>query len=217
MMLLAIVAWLAPAAACDLATSLGTLAATGSKEDYLCIAGEPGGAAALAALLRPPPLPSPAAATLAPPPPTATIALTPDGSARHTRALTLWLLARVDDPWDPALVRLLSPGDRRLLSDGVYAARGRTSPAPEHHAIFENLPWYKPDPKFTNGRLHPGDLAQIALADDPPPPPVPIPEAPAERAPPPAKAAYGCAYGPFVGVAAALALVVFAAQRWRPR
>ena len=59
MMLLAIVAWLAPAAACDLATSLGTLAATGSKEDYLCIAGDPGGAAALAALLRPPRSPPP--------------------------------------------------------------------------------------------------------------------------------------------------------------
>lgn len=146
------------AAPCVLEASVGVLATTGSKEDYLCVASDPAGPAALIVALDA--LQGPGDVT--------------DGPRnRYTRALTLWLLEHADGAWDPALVRRLSPDDRRLLADGVHARRGRASPAPEHDAIFKNLPWYSPDAGYTNGRLTTDDKAKIALADKPPPPPAP--------------------------------------------
>lgn len=151
---------LASAHACDLAMSVQILRETGAKEDYLCVAADPGGATAVTAALDG----------------LQGTAEELDGPrSRYTRALTLWLLQQ-DVEWDPALVRRLSADDRRLLSDGVRAHRGRPSPAPTHDAIFKNLPWYKPDPNYTDGRLLPEDRAKIALADNPPPAPPPAPE-----------------------------------------
>lgn len=150
---------------CDLATSVTALSTRGSKEDYLCVATAPEAPAALIAALD------------------RLDAGNPDTDGpqnRYTRALALWLLAHDERPWDPALVRRLSADDRRLLSDGVHARRGRASPAPDHDAIFRNLPWYNPDAGYTNGRLTPEDRARIALADKPPPvePPAPLEEIP---------------------------------------
>ncbi len=156
----------APAPVCELAASVAVLATTGSKDDYLCVAGDPGAPVALVAALD---------------------ALHGDEKTvegprnRYSRALALWLLQHEDDAWDPIFIRRLSADDRRLLSDGVHARRGRQSPAPEHDAIFRNLPWYRPDPNYNDARLTPADKAQIALADRPPPaplaPPPPEPEA----------------------------------------
>ncbi len=152
--------WLIAAAhACDLGASIAILKDTGAKEDYLCVADDPAGAAALTAALD----------GL-----TGTTDELDGPRCRYTRALTLWLLQQ-DVEWDPALVRRLSSDDRRLLSDGVHARRGRISPAPAHDAIFKNLPWYRPDPNYTDGRLLPGDRGKIALADNPPPAPPPAP------------------------------------------
>jgi hypothetical protein len=98
---------------------------------------------------------------------------------RVTRALALWLLHHDAEVWDPALVRRLSPSDRRLLADGVRARHGRKSPVPEHDRVFAQLPWYQPNAGYTDGRLTPTDRANIAMADKPPaaaPPPEPAPE-----------------------------------------
>lgn len=156
MMLLALL--IASARACDLGASVAALKDTGGKDDYLCVAADPGAATALVAALD------------ALSGPTEEI----DGpQARYTRAITLWLLQQ-DVGWDAALVRRLSADDRRLLSDGVRARRGRASPSPAHDAIFKNLPWYKPDAGYTDGRLSADDRSKIALADNPPPVPAPV-------------------------------------------
>lgn len=141
---------------CTLDAGIGVLATSGTKDAYLCVASDPGAPIALLAALD--------ALQAA--------ADTTDGPRnRYTRALTLWLLDHADATWDPALVRRLSPDDRRVLADGVHARRGRASPAPQHDAIFQNLPWYSPDTGYTDGRLTEDDKAKIALADKPPPPP----------------------------------------------
>lgn len=112
---------------------------------------------------------------------------------RYTRALALHLAARADEAWDPALVRLLSPADRRLLADAVKARRGRKSPSAEHDAIFAKQPWYRADRAYSDNELTDLDRANIALANDPPvpaPEPVAPLEAPAATEAPPS--ACGC-------------------------
>ncbi len=154
-----LLAWLIAAAhACDLGASIAALKDTGGKEDYLCAAADPGGATALVTALD----------GLQ-----GTVEELDGPRGRYTRAITLWLLQQ-DVGWDAVLVRRLSADDRRLLSDGVRARRGRPSPSPAHDAIFKNLPWYKPDAGYTDGRLSPDDRAKIALADNPPPVPAPV-------------------------------------------
>lgn len=143
---------------CDLAASVTLLQSSGNKDAYLCVAEAEGGAAALCAALD--------GLTG----PTDTLA---DARARYTRALTLWLIDHVDTTWDPAWVRRLSADDRRLLADGVYARRGRASPAPAHDQIFTNFAWYQPKPNYTDGRLSAADREKIAMADKPPPAPAP--------------------------------------------
>jgi len=89
------------------------------------------------------------------------------GEERVTRALAVHLLHRLDRPITGDEARALSPADRRFLADGVYARRGRRSPAPEHERVFEKFPWYQPDAGYTNARLTPEDRANIAVLDDP--------------------------------------------------
>lgn len=151
-----LLSWALAAHACDLPASVALLQTSGDKDAYLCVAGEPEGAAAVTAALD---------ALVGPP---ETLA---EARSRYTRAVTLWLLQRTDTTWDPALVRRLSADDRRLLADGVYARRGRASPAPPHDAVFKNLSWYAPDPNYTDGKLSAADREKIALADKPPPAP----------------------------------------------
>lgn len=86
---------------------------------------------------------------------------------RLRRALVFRLLRTHDVPWDPKMVSLLSPADRRILADGVKARRGRKSPAELHHHIFGQWEWYQPSPGYTDNRLTAVDKTNIALADDP--------------------------------------------------
>ena len=151
-----LLSWALAADACDLPASVALLQTAGDKDAYLCVAAESGGAAAVTAALD---------ALVGPP---ETLA---DAQGRYTRSITLWLLQRTDTTWDPALVRRLSADDRRLLADGVYARRGRASPAPAHDTVFKNLSWYAPDPNYADGKLSAADREKIALADKPPPAP----------------------------------------------
>jgi hypothetical protein len=151
-----LLSWVLAAHACDLPASVALLQTVGDKDAYLCVAAESGGAEAVTAALD---------AMVGPP---ETLA---DARGRYTRAIALWLLQRTDTTWDPALVRRLSADDRRLLADGVYARRGRASPAPAHDTVFKNLSWYAPDPNYTDGKLSAADREKIALADKPPPAP----------------------------------------------
>lgn len=133
---------------------------------------------------------------------------------RVTRALAVHLMERLDRPLDAALVRGLGAADRRILRDAVYARRGRRSPSPAHHAVFEQFDWYEPSPTYNNGALTELDRANIALIDDPPAPPEP--EAPpsaadavaetAQAPAPEASSGCGCATGA-APVSALLALV----------
>jgi hypothetical protein len=90
------------------------------------------------------------------------------GDERVSRALAVHLLHRLNRPITGAEARALSPADRRFLADGVYARRGRRSPALEHERVFEKFPWYQPDAGYTNARLTPEDRANIEILDDPP-------------------------------------------------
>lgn len=87
---------------------------------------------------------------------------------RATRALAVHLMQHLDRELTGEELRALNPADLRLLRDAVYARRGRASPAAEHVAVFQQFDWYKPDPKYTNGRLTAQDRANLALIDHPP-------------------------------------------------
>lgn len=166
--------FLASAWACEPTEAIAHLQSGEKIEDYLCLART---TPALAPLVE---------ALLA--------TKNPESQARLSQALSLYLLERSSDNWDPSLLALLSPADRRLLVDGLHARRGRPSPAPAQAKIFEQLGWYKPDPHYTDGRLTAQDLEKIHVLEHPPapvvPPPAPVaapvaaPEAPLPDAPP---------------------------------
>jgi hypothetical protein len=117
---------------------------------------------------------------------------------RVSRALALWRLHRLDAEIPAEESRAYLADERRLLSDGIRAHRGRLSPSPEHTMVFEQLPWYKPSPGYTDGRLGALDKKNIEVVNNPPKPPAPE-EAPsaadamaeAPTAPPP-KRSSGC-------------------------
>lgn len=147
-----------------------------ARESYVCLAQHPDGARVVLDALS-------ALAPAAPKAPVVAeegvpaVAPTATGDAaveaRFDRALTLWLLHHDDVAWDPAVVRRLSPADRRLAADGVHARRGRKSPVPEHERVFEQFDWYQPRPNWTANLLTDVDRANIALVDNPPPAPPP--------------------------------------------
>lgn len=91
---------------------------------------------------------------------------------RYTRALALHLAFRAEMPWEPALIRLLTPSDRRLLADAVKAKRGRRSPSAAHDEIFKKQPWYKVEEHYTDNLLTEVERANIEMANNPPPPDV---------------------------------------------
>lgn len=130
---------------------------------------------------------------------------------RVTRALAIFLMHRLDQQLPGDALRALEAPDRRLLRDAVYARRGRASPSPQHHAVFEQFDWYQPSPTYNNGALSELDRENLARIDDPPAPPAP-PAAPsaadamAETAAtaPPAASGCGCVTG---GLGAAAAWV----------
>jgi MYXO-CTERM domain-containing protein len=130
--------------ACDPAKSAATLEESGTREDYLCVSRADTGKDLLLAEIGKDPL---------------------GEHNRLTRALVLWLLERADGPMDPDDIARLSPGDRRLLGDGIRARRGRASPSPEHAAVFAQLPWYAPMQHYTDGRLRPVDRANLEIVD----------------------------------------------------
>lgn len=188
MMLILLPFWTAHA--CDVAEAVTTLRGAADKDAYLCLTREEDAPARIAA------------------------ALGGEGDARLTRALALWLLRRADRELDVALVRSLSPADRRLLADGIRARRGRRSPVPDHAAVFEQFAWYEPSAGYTDGRLTERDRANIATVDRPPPAPTPAaaveaPEAPEAAAPPELTRLCGCdgAGSGSAGVSAAAALL----------
>lgn len=101
----------------------------------------------------------------------------PGEQNRLTRALAVHLLQRLDRALTGDEVRALNAADRRLLSDGVRARRGRRTPSPEHERVFSQFSWYQPVDGFNNGLLTDQDRANITLLDDPPPVPVASEEA----------------------------------------
>lgn len=88
---------------------------------------------------------------------------------RLTRALAVHLLQRLDRALTEDEVRALNAADRRLLSDGVRAWRGRRTPSAEHERVFSQFAWYQPVDGYNNGLLTDQDRANIRLLDDPPP------------------------------------------------
>lgn len=160
---------LAFAADCDVAGALTTLRTTSDEAAYHCVIDASGAHDALAQAVR-----------------------SDRTNPRLTRALGLWLLQNVPGEFTTADVQLLTADDRRLLSDGVRARRGRASPAPEHAKVFQQFSWYHPVLGWTDARLDATDRANIQLADDPPPV---VPEtAPTPAATPPAPVS-GCGGG----------------------
>lgn len=150
----------------------------------------------------------------------------PDGDTarkRWARALSLWLIARSTTPFDPDVVRLLSADDRRLISDGVRARRGRKSASAEHDAIFRKQWWYHVDPGYTDNKLTAVERDNIAIADKPPPaakatapaePLVPPPPAHATIDEPPS--ACGCATPSGGGATGLAGIVAWLGRRRRP-
>lgn len=126
--------------ACDPLVSLENLRSSAQQQDYLCVAKAPEAGWIAAAVDG---------------------EMDPDLRRRLSRALGLWLLQRADMSMDPALLQRLNPADRRLLEDGIHARRGRPTPAAEHRKVFENLSMPAPDPRYTDGRLHPVDLENL--------------------------------------------------------
>lgn len=210
---------LSTAFACDPEAAMGTLAGGPGelKDAYFCVMESERGRDLLVAAIDAAPAPSNEPIVVsAPGDPVPTANDADMATARANRGLALWLLHRADAPWDPALVRRLPAKDRRLLSDGVRARRGRTSPAPEHAKVFAQFSWYRPEVGYTESRLSPGDLANILLADRPPAPapaPVPIADAPVVEVAAGESALCGCgASGGRVGWWGAIAALTLAVR-----
>ena len=91
---------------------------------------------------------------------------------RLTRALAVHLLLRLDRALSADEVRALNAADRRLLSDGVRARRGRRTPSPEHEKVFAQFDWYQPSEDYNAALLTELDRANIAMLDNPPAAPV---------------------------------------------
>jgi hypothetical protein len=87
------------------------------------------------------------------------------GAPALSRALALYLLARADRPFVRQEIKSLLLVDRRLVRDGLRARKGRKSPAPNHHKVFEKFDWYKPDPAYTDGRLTELDRENSRILD----------------------------------------------------
>ncbi len=190
-------------AACDPSAVLVELEASGTREAYLCVAGAETGKDLLLAVIADDPA---------------------EEHPRATRAIVLWLLERSDRAMDPAVIARLTPADRRLLADGIRARRGRISPSPEHAAVFQQLAWYAPVDRYTDGRLRPVDRANLDLVDPvvrPAPPPVEPVAAPVAVTPravgTPAR--WGCASvggpGGALGVGAGVLAALFGVARRR--
>lgn len=92
---------------------------------------------------------------------------------RVSRALAIWRLHRLDGEIPAEESRAYLADERRLIADGVRAHRGRPSPSPDHVMVFEQLPWYKPNPGYTDGRLGELDKKNIEIVNNPPAPPSP--------------------------------------------
>jgi hypothetical protein len=60
-------------------------------------------------------------------------------------------------------LRQLSLRDLRLLRNTLYARRGRPFKSPLLQEHFEHMPWYKPDPAYSDTRLTETDKRNIAL------------------------------------------------------
>lgn len=121
-----------------------------------------------------------------------------EGAERLSRALALFRLYHMEAEIPAEEARALLPPDRRLLADGIHAFRGRASPAEEHRLVLEQLPWYKPNPAYTDSRLTDLDRRNLEMVNNPPPAPVePKPSAadamgqPAAGLPKPAPSASG--------------------------
>lgn len=141
----------------------------------------------------------------------------PNGD-RITRALAVYRLDHLDEAIEPPEARAYLPADVRLVSDGIYAHRGRKSPAEAHVMVFERFDWYAPDPTYTDGRLTEVDRANLEMLTNPPPPseePTAADAmASAEDAPPRRESACACstgAVGPW-----ALALLILARRGRAP-
>ena len=89
---------------------------------------------------------------------------------RVSRALAIWRLHRLDAEIPADESRVYLADERRLIADGVRAHRGRLSPSPDHTMVFEQLPWYKPNPNYTDGRLGELDKKNIEVVNNPPKP-----------------------------------------------
>lgn len=169
------------AADCDVDAALVTLATpdAGLLDAYLCLASADAAGDRLEQALAPPVAEAGAPEVASSEGSAGLAAGTGDDATHHrqARALALWMLQRTDQLFEVEQLRRLTPADRRLLADGVRARRGRKSPSPEHHAIFQKFDWYKPVPGYTDGRLTALDRGNISLADRPPEPPRPPPPA----------------------------------------
>jgi hypothetical protein len=60
-------------------------------------------------------------------------------------------------------LRLLSLRDLRLLRNTIYARRGRPFKSPLLQEHFSRMPWYTPDPAYTDKRLTKTDKRNVAL------------------------------------------------------
>ncbi|MCK6522412.1 hypothetical protein L6R49_13350 [Myxococcota bacterium] len=159
------------------AETITTLEAEATRAAYECLAKNDEAGAALIARLADP-------------------AVTQPG--RVSRALAVWRLHRLDAEIPAEESRAYLPDERRLVGDGVRAFRGRPSPSPDHTMVFEQLPWYKPNPNYTDGRLSDLDKKNIQILDNPPalaapegPPSAADAMAEAPTAPPPRQSS-GC-------------------------
>lgn len=134
----------------DHAAWIEAVRAKGEEAAYRCLATDDGSSAALLAA----------------------IAADTDSSTgshrRMQRALAIHVMQRLDAPADVTALRALNASDRRLLRDAVHARRGRASPIPEHHSVFEKFDWYDPNPRFTNRALTPLDQDNLVVIDKPP-------------------------------------------------
>lgn len=86
-----------------------------------------------------------------------------DKAVRVSRALAMWRLGRLDGRIEAEELAVYNDMDRALLAEGIEAHRGKPVRNGLYVNVYQELGWYRPDPRYTPELLTERDRENLAL------------------------------------------------------